>query len=175
MSCPKWPTSAHWLQSRLKSWTPAAQKDFYARDQGSRLIPWAWISALKQANGQPFLSFEEFYANFQLSSLFRWAWTFDELSLKQPHVEVILDHEGNFNFANLLAQTNAAPKKEGKRGSIPHVLVFNLAITNGHVGFADLSRKTPFRTAYAPINLHLTRFTTKRDRTSPYSFEASSD
>lgn len=39
-----------------KSWTPAAQKDFYARDQGSRLIPWAWISALKQANGQPFMA-----------------------------------------------------------------------------------------------------------------------
>lgn len=39
-----------------KSWTPASQKDFYARDQGSRLIPWAWISALKQANGQPFMA-----------------------------------------------------------------------------------------------------------------------
>jgi hypothetical protein len=39
-----------------KSWTPAAQTDFYARDQGSRLIPWPWIRALKQANGQPFMA-----------------------------------------------------------------------------------------------------------------------
>jgi mono/diheme cytochrome c family protein len=39
-----------------KSWTPAAQKDFYARDQGSRLIPWAWIRPLKQANGEPFMA-----------------------------------------------------------------------------------------------------------------------
>ncbi|HTO79042.1 MAG TPA: di-heme-cytochrome C peroxidase, partial [Methylocystis sp.] len=38
------------------NWTAAAQKDFYARDQGSRLIPWAWISALKQANGKPFMA-----------------------------------------------------------------------------------------------------------------------
>ena len=38
------------------NWTAAAQKDFYARDQGSRWIPWAWISALKQANGKPFMA-----------------------------------------------------------------------------------------------------------------------
>ena len=38
------------------NWTAVAQKNFYARDQGSRLIPWAWISALKQANGKPFMA-----------------------------------------------------------------------------------------------------------------------
>ena len=39
-----------------ENWTPAAQKDFYSRDQGSRLIPWAWIRALKQqANDKPFM------------------------------------------------------------------------------------------------------------------------
>src|SRR5208283_6100646 len=38
------------------NWTEAAQRDFYARDQGSRWIPWAWISALKQANGKPFMA-----------------------------------------------------------------------------------------------------------------------
>jgi hypothetical protein len=38
------------------NWSEAAQRDFYARDQGSRLIPWAWISALKQANGKPFMA-----------------------------------------------------------------------------------------------------------------------
>ena len=48
-------------------------------------------------------------------------------------------------------------------------------VTNGHVGFADLTRKTPFRTAYAPINLNLHRFTTRRDRESPYTFEAWSE
>jgi hypothetical protein len=31
------------------------RKDFYGRDQGSRLIPLRWIAALKQAGGQPFL------------------------------------------------------------------------------------------------------------------------
>src|SRR5262245_13953120 len=38
------------------SWTPSARRDFYSRDQGSRLIPLRWIAALKQASGQPFLA-----------------------------------------------------------------------------------------------------------------------
>jgi processive rubber oxygenase RoxA-like protein len=38
------------------SWTPATRADFYGRDQGSRMIPLAWLQALKQPNGQPFLA-----------------------------------------------------------------------------------------------------------------------
>src|SRR5688500_7720395 len=37
------------------AWTPAARADFYTRDQGSRIIPLAWLRALKTADGQPFL------------------------------------------------------------------------------------------------------------------------
>jgi len=36
-------------------WTPATRSDFYSRDQGSRMIPLAWLRALTQANGQPFI------------------------------------------------------------------------------------------------------------------------
>lgn len=39
-----------------KEWTAAAQKDFYSRDQGSRIMPLRWIAALKQANGEPFMA-----------------------------------------------------------------------------------------------------------------------
>jgi hypothetical protein len=38
------------------SWTQATRDDFYTRDQGSRMIPLAWLQALKQSNGQPFLA-----------------------------------------------------------------------------------------------------------------------
>src|SRR5687768_13219033 len=38
-----------------KAWTSAARADFYTRDQGSRIIPLAWLRALKTADGQPFL------------------------------------------------------------------------------------------------------------------------
>ena len=39
-----------------KEWTTSARKDFYSRDQGSRLMPLNWIVALKQPNGQPFMA-----------------------------------------------------------------------------------------------------------------------
>jgi mono/diheme cytochrome c family protein len=38
------------------NWTPTTRADFYSRDQGSRMIPLAWLQALKQSNGQPFLA-----------------------------------------------------------------------------------------------------------------------
>jgi mono/diheme cytochrome c family protein len=38
-----------------KAWTPKARADFYTRDQGSRIIPLAWLRALKTADGRPFL------------------------------------------------------------------------------------------------------------------------
>jgi len=38
-----------------KSWNAASRADFYTRDQGSRIIPLAWLRALKTEQGQPFL------------------------------------------------------------------------------------------------------------------------
>jgi hypothetical protein len=38
------------------NWTVATRADFYSRDQGSKMIPLAWLRALKQPNGQPFLA-----------------------------------------------------------------------------------------------------------------------
>jgi len=43
------------LTDQGPDWTPIKRSDFYARDQGSRMIALAWLRALKQANGQPFL------------------------------------------------------------------------------------------------------------------------
>lgn len=133
--------------------------------------------SLLETNGQPFASFQEFYANFQLSSLFRWTWTFDEIRLTSPRAELVLNTNKSFNFANLF-ETRAGASSASvttSRSAIPRLLVFDLSITNGHVGFADLSRRTPFRTEYHPINLHLNRFTTHPESASPYAFEASSD
>ncbi|HEY1475617.1 MAG TPA: di-heme-cytochrome C peroxidase [Pseudolabrys sp.] len=39
-----------------ENWTAARRLDFYSKDQGSRMIPLAWLQALKQANSQPFLT-----------------------------------------------------------------------------------------------------------------------
>ncbi len=38
------------------NWTAETRADFYSRDQGSRMMPLAWLQALKQLDGQPFLA-----------------------------------------------------------------------------------------------------------------------
>jgi hypothetical protein len=38
------------------NWTPTARRDFYSRDQGSRIMPLRWMQALKQPNGEAFLA-----------------------------------------------------------------------------------------------------------------------
>jgi mono/diheme cytochrome c family protein len=38
-----------------KDWKPAHRADFYTRDQGSPIIPLAWLRALRTADGAPFL------------------------------------------------------------------------------------------------------------------------
>ena len=38
------------------SWSDAQRAGFYKQDQGSRLIPFAWLAALTQADGTPFIA-----------------------------------------------------------------------------------------------------------------------
>ena len=132
--------------------------------------------ALTEPDGRPFASWEELYINFQTSSLFRWAWTFKEIRLVKPFGEVILLKDGRLNFANMFeSPTTAAPPPPPHKGSIPRVNIFHLQITNGFVALEDRTRRSPFRTEYRPINLELTRFTTRPNSDTPYSFRAESD
>ena len=39
-----------------QGWDATTRNNFYTQDQGTRLIPWSWISALEQANGAPFMT-----------------------------------------------------------------------------------------------------------------------
>ena len=39
-----------------QGWDATTRNNFYTRDQGTRLIPWSWISVLEQANGAPFMA-----------------------------------------------------------------------------------------------------------------------
>ncbi|MGA2435842.1 MAG: DUF748 domain-containing protein, partial [Bryobacteraceae bacterium] len=127
--------------------------------------------SLKEPNGEVFSSFDELYVNFQLSSIFKRKWVFAEISLKRPFVQVTYREDGNFNFANLISNPEPPPPK-GPPSPPPALVVYQLSITNGVVAFADLKRKTPFQTRFAPIQVNLTNLTTVRDSNSPYSFVA---
>ncbi len=130
--------------------------------------------SLKETNGDVFSSFGEFYVNFQLSSIFKGAWVFDEISLQDPFAQITYLKDGTFNFANLISNPSPAPAPQTPQPP-PPVIVYHLRITNGAVAFDDLTRKSPFKLRYQPINVNLTDFTTLRDRSSPHEIVATGD
>lgn len=145
-----------------------------------RMNPWTLSLTirdlrLKEPGGAEFASWEELYVNFQASSLLRWSWTFKKIRLARPFGMVILQKDGKLNFANMFPEAAAAPAPEPASKSAPRLRVFTLAVTNGFVAFQDQTRRTPFRTEYRPINLHLSQLTTRPGTATPYSFQAQTD
>lgn len=131
---------------------------------------------LTEPDGARFASWEEFYLNFQASSLLRWAWTFKEIRLVKPFGAITLQKDGRLNFANMFPEPSAAlSEPEPTARTVPRLRVFALTITNGFLALEDQTRRTPFRTEYRPINLQLTRLTTRPDTATPYSFRAEND
>jgi len=130
--------------------------------------------SLKETNGDVFSSFSELYIHFQLSSIFKGSWVFDEISLHDPFAQITYLKDGTFNFANLISNPSPASAPQ-KPQPPPPVIVYHLRITNGAVAFDDLTRKSPFKVRYQPINVNLTDFTTLRDQSSPHEIVATGD
>ncbi len=130
--------------------------------------------ALTETNNEPFAGFEELYVNFELSSIFHGAWVFSEISIKQPFAQATRLADGKFNFDNLIlpADTNAPPPA---KKPLPSVIVDVLTIEGAALSVSDLTRTSPFQTKIAPINIHLTDFTTRPNTDDPYSFVATSE
>ncbi|MEO7678107.1 MAG: DUF748 domain-containing protein, partial [Verrucomicrobiota bacterium] len=127
---------------------------------------------LTETNHETFAAIENFYANVELSSLVHWAIVFKEITITNHFAQVILQPDGTFNFANLVADF---PPPSGPKKSLPRVIIRKLNIGNGAISFSDLARKMPFRTKLATMNIHLTNFTTKPGTDNPYSFTAETD
>ncbi len=130
--------------------------------------------ALKETNGDPFVTFDEFYINWQpWASLFHWGLVFSDISLTKPFAQVSYLKDGTFNFANLF-DTNAppAPKSTKPPGPPPKVKIYHLCITNGTLSLADLKHDPVFHTEVTPIEVNLTNLTTVRNDNSPYTFFA---
>jgi hypothetical protein len=131
---------------------------------------------LTETNNETFASVGKFYANVELSSLLRWAIVFKEISVTNHFAQITLQPDGTFNFANLLSDSPAPPPPtNAPKKSLPRVIIGKLNIDNGDISFSDFTRRTPFHTKMAPMNIHLTDFTTKPETDSPYSFTARSD
>ena len=134
--------------------------------------------ALTETNGEPFASLGELYVNFELSSILHRGLVFKEISLSNPSANIVYFQDGTFNFSNLIPthQPSAQPKPKPKANEpLPLVMVDTLSITNAGATFTDQHRATPFTQRIGPINIGLSRFTTRPKGGSPYSIVATTD
>jgi hypothetical protein len=129
--------------------------------------------SLTETNGEEFVSLGELYVHFSLSSVLKRGLVFSEISVKEPSANIVRLADGTFNFSNLL--TNAPPSEAkpvaapvGKQ-QLPLVMIDAMKIEEGRFAFSDLDRKKPFQRRFGPINVRLTKFTTRPNEGSPYS------
>ena len=148
--------------------------------QEVKLNPYALSFTLRglsftETNGDEFVSLGELYVNFESVSLLKRGFVFREISVKKPSANIVRLLDGNFNFANLL--TNAAPGGASPKANqpLPLVMIDELRVEDGQFSFTDLDRKKPFHRQLGPINVNLTKFTTRPKEGSPYSVVVSTE
>ena len=131
--------------------------------------------SLTETNGDEFISLGELYVNFESISLLKRGFVFKEISVKKPSANIVRLLDGSFNFANLL--TNAAPAGATPKASqqLPLVMIDELKVEDGQLSFTDLDRKKAFHRQLGPINVNLTKFTTRPKEGSPYSVVVSTE
>lgn len=95
---------------------------------------------LKETNGDVFFSFDELYANLQLVSIFKRVFVFKEIRLKKPFGTVIFQHDGKFNFSNLLSAVPPEATSKLASPELPHFVVERLSIEDGALFFNDSNR-----------------------------------
>jgi len=133
--------------------------------------------SLTETNGDEFASLGELYVNFRSISLLKRGFIFKEISLKRPSANIILLADGTFNFSDLLTNQIpvTAPAPPSPTQELPLVMVDELKIEDGRFDFTDLGRKKPFHRRVGPINVRLTKFTTRPKEGSSYSVTVSTE
>ncbi len=115
---------------------------------------------------QPFIQTGELSLSVQLLPLLHKSLQVDSLTLAQPHVELIKDAQGVWNFASLgqkSSTSTSSPSSEQQGFSLG-----KLAIDDGQIAITDLQAHKP-RTVYDHINFQLTDFAPNK----PFNLDAS--
>jgi hypothetical protein len=131
--------------------------------------------ALRERDGRPVLAFDELYVNLSSSSLLRWAWTLSEIRLLRPRVHLALAADGGLNLAALGPATPPAGKdQEAARGLI-RLVIGQLTVTDGQVGFEDRRPRAPVQRNVDAISFTLHDFSTLPEDEGAHSFSAVTD
>jgi hypothetical protein len=134
--------------------------------------------AIEEPDGSSIAAFDDLYVNFSTMSAFRLAWTFSELRVTRPSVELVIREDGTLNLAALgkaAPEQEAAAQQAEAAGGLTRVVVGQLVVIDGHVGFADRRGRRPFQSSVDAISFSLENFSTLPDDEGQHAFAATTD
>lgn len=118
---------------------------------------------IQESNGQPFVDFDDFYIKIGLSQSIKLsALVVDEIALKKPHINIVRQKDGTFNFQHILNST------ADDKGSTDHQLfplvITKIVLSEGILGWDDASANVPVKEELNPINITIENLTTFTDK-----------
>lgn len=125
---------------------------------------------LDDADGSPLLTLGGLTVDLEWSSLVHRAWTLAEISLVAPQLHLVIDPQGQFNLAKLLAARRKPATESSAQAGLPRLIVERLALQQGSLVMRD--EQAGYRNELAPIDLTLDGFSTLPDEHGDYSFTA---
>ncbi|MDR2548798.1 MAG: DUF748 domain-containing protein [Desulfobulbus sp.] len=126
--------------------------------------------SLRQADGQPLLSFDRFFVDLETESLWRRALVLRELTLVKPEVHLEIEPDGTLNLMRLVAgnQAKASPPSSS---SLPFFL-YRLDLREAALRLTDKRPAVPAVLALQGFGLEVDNCSTLPDQAASYKLAA---
>lgn len=124
--------------------------------------------------GNEQLAFERLYGKLQWDSLWSGHLHLAELQLERPHVEVLLDKQGELNLAHLFKLPPASPEQEEEPAGAPFpVHLDRFLLSAGQIHFQDQQPSEPVEVRYDALQLEVRNLGTLPNDTAELTLQAS--
>jgi uncharacterized protein involved in outer membrane biogenesis len=118
---------------------------------------------------RPMVAVGHFHLDFSILSVFQHAWRLDEVRLDRPFAHALIRADGSLNLSELV------PPTRPDAGPTPAFRIGSLAVNQGRIDFADLSREQKPEKTLAPITFTLRDFESEGEQGGQFALNAKSE
>ena len=125
---------------------------------------------LSEPDGERFLDIGESSVNLSLTSLWRPGIVLDELKVHDLYVNIVRNSETSFNFSDLLPADDGSEPEEDE-GPPLALTIQQVDISSEAIVVNDLTRETPYQSAWTGLSLNVQELSTVLEEGKPYALE----
>ncbi len=128
--------------------------------------------SLAEADGTPLLSTGGLLIELQWRSVVRRAWSFAEIRITDAKAHLLIEPDGKFNLAELLASIDRQPREPSRDDGLPRLVIERFAVERGQVDMQD--RRAGYANLFSPIDFELAHFSTLPNQNDAHALSAES-